>query len=79
MPKMGGEEATAARLQGVQPMIITIRSCIAARAIDSTWRAADVNSGAVYDIKAVSNPDEKNAWLEIMAVQGSPDAQGPTN
>jgi head-tail adaptor len=75
-PLKGGEEVTAARLQGVQPVIITVRASSETRQIDSTWRAYDAENGIAYDIKSVANTDEKNANLDIMATLGGPDAQG---
>lgn len=76
-PLRGGEEVTAARLQGTQPVIITVRSDSQTRTIDSTWRANDQRNGVVYDIKSISNNDEKNIYLDLMCVAGVGDAQGP--
>jgi head-tail adaptor len=70
MPKMGGESVLAARLTGTQPMLITVRVCDALREIGGDWRARDVRKGVVYNIKAISNPDEKREYLEILAVSG---------
>ena len=71
-PKMGGEEVTAARLQGTQPVIIRVYSCTAARLITSQDRAHDVRGDIFYNIKSISNPDERNIWLEMMCEAGKP-------
>jgi len=69
-PKMGGETVTAARLTGTQPMLIKVRICEALLGIGTDWRIRDTRSDVVYDIKAVSNPDQKKRFLEILAVSG---------
>lgn len=69
-PKMGGETVTASRLTGTQPMLITVRMCRALVDIGTDWRLRDVRSDVVYNIKSLSNPDEKKRFLEIMAVAG---------
>lgn len=74
-PKLGGEEVTAARLQGTQPVTITVRSDSQTRTIATTWRANDQRNGIAYDIKSISNPDQKNIYLELMCVAGVGDAQ----
>jgi len=70
---MGGEEVTAARLQGIQPVTIRVRSCATARTIGPQDRAVDVRRGIRYNIRSVSNPDERDIWIEMMC-----DAGGPT-
>jgi head-tail adaptor len=69
-PKLGSETVLASRLSGVQPMLITVRVCEALKAIGADWRIRDVRKDVVYDIKAISNPDEKREHLEILAVSG---------
>jgi head-tail adaptor len=55
----------------VQPYIIRIRSCIAARAVTPAWRVVDArNPARIFNITAAVDPDNKNAWLDIMATQG---------
>jgi head-tail adaptor len=70
VPKMGGETVLAARLTGAQPMLITVRSCAALKAIGTDWRIRDVRKDIVYDVRAISNPDERREFLEILAVSG---------
>lgn len=70
MPKLGGETVLAARLSGKQPMLITVRVCQALKPIGTDWRVVDVRKRLAYDIQAISNPDEKREYLEILAVAG---------
>lgn len=70
MPKMGGETVLASRLTGTQPMLVTVRMCGALKDIGSDWRIRDARSGAVYNIKSFTNPDEQKRYLEILAVGG---------
>ena len=71
IPLRGSEPVLAARLTGVQPFIIRIRSCIAAREVDMAWRIVDArNPARIFNITASVDPDNKNAWIEIMATQG---------
>lgn len=69
-PGLGSETVQAARLQGVQPYTITIRSSARTRAITPAWRAVDArNASRIFDIKAIANPDEWGRDLSIVAVQ----------
>jgi len=71
IPLKGSEPVIAARLTGVQPYILRIRSSIASRAMDTSWRAIDArNPARIFNITAIVDPSNKNAWLEIMATQG---------
>jgi head-tail adaptor len=69
-PKLGTETVLAARLSGVQPMLITVRVCQALADFGTDWRIRDVRKDIVYDVKAISNPDMKRQYLEILAVSG---------
>ncbi len=73
-PMRGGEQIVAARMAGRQPYIVTIRSSEQTRQITPAWRFVDARAGnrpdgeprRVLDIKAISDPDGKNAWLEAL-------------
>lgn len=70
-PLKGSEPVIASRLSGVQPFIIQIRSCRDARDATTAWRAVDArNPARIFNITSVANFDEKNAYLDLMAVQG---------
>lgn len=71
IPLKGGEGVMQSRLTGSQPVIIRIRSGAAAKLVTTGWRAVDArNAGRIYNITAVANMDQKNAYLDIMAVSG---------
>lgn len=71
IPQKGGEPVIAARLAGIQPYIIRIPSCDAARQVTTAWRAIDKrDTSRVFNITTVSNNDQKNRMIDIMATQG---------
>jgi len=65
----GGETVMADRLTGKQPAIITIRSSAFTRSLDTAWRLVD-SSGNAWNIRAITDPNGKRAWLEILAEKG---------
>lgn len=67
----GGEEVMAARLQAKQPAIITVRSDSMTRQADPSWRLRDAG-GALWNIRAITDPTGRRAWLEILAEKGVP-------
>ncbi len=70
MAKLGGEGVFASRVQGTQPFIMTVRSSTRTRAVDGSWRAVNARTGAIYNIKTSVNIDERNAYLELLVVEG---------
>ncbi|RVL78601.1 head-tail adaptor protein [Sinorhizobium meliloti] len=71
IPLRGGEPVQAARLVGVQPYTVRIRSCAAAREVNPSWRIVDArNASRVMNIRTVTNPDQKNAWLDLLVDDG---------
>lgn len=69
-PLVGSEVVQASRLTGKQPYVVTIRSSAAARVIDTTWQIQDARTDKTMNITAVTDPDGKRQWLEILAVEG---------
>ncbi|WP_100960403.1 phage head closure protein [Bosea sp. FBZP-16] len=65
----GGEEVMAGRLAGKQPAIITVRSSDISRRVDTAWRILDREDQA-WNIRAITDPTGKRAWLEILAEKG---------
>lgn len=65
----GGEGVIAARLQGSQPAVITIRSCVAARAITTDWRARDVRTGETYNVRTVSSSEDRS-YIDLLVEKG---------
>lgn len=69
-PLKGSEPVLAARLTGVQPFLLVVRGSARTRAVTPAWRAVNARTGAVYNIATVANPDERNAWLEMLVTEG---------
>ena len=69
-PLKGGETVLADRLQGVQPYVLTVRYCQAAKLLKPEWRARNLRSGEIYEIKSIANPDEKRQFIAVVAISG---------
>lgn len=65
-PLRGGEEVMAARLTGVQPAIFTVRYSALTAQLSPTWQLKTTD-GKDWDVKAVSDPDGRKLWLEVLA------------
>lgn len=71
IPLKGGEQVLAQRLSGTQPVVIRVRSSSFTRGIGADWRAVDVHSDAIYQVKAPpADMDQKRQYLDILAEQG---------
>jgi head-tail adaptor len=71
IPRMGTEAVMGARLQGLQPVTIRVRSHAATRGLDSTWRAVG-RSGEIYSIVSPPvNTDQQNRYIEMLATIGA--------
>lgn len=75
----GTESVMAARLEGKQPIVITIPNFSAARAITTDWRMRDLHDGTfdsggtwdgpTFNITQAPLPTQDRQWLELL-VQG---------
>ncbi|WP_352688135.1 head-tail adaptor protein [Mesorhizobium australicum] len=73
------ETVIAARLASTPLYYLTARSSVQSRSVTPAWRAIDARAGdndagqpkRAFDIKSVSNPDEQNAYLEMLLVEGT--------
>lgn len=72
MPLRGGEGVMAGRLQGTQPYVCTVRSSARMRNVTTAWQVVNARTGATYNITAVTNPDERNQYVDLLIVQGEP-------
>ena len=71
IPRMGTESVMGARLQGLQPLTIRVRSHTKTRALDATWRAVG-REGEVYEIVSPPvNVSQKNDYIEMLATIGA--------
>lgn len=68
-PLRGSEPVIAQRLQGVQPVVIKVRSSSDTRRITTAWRARDDRKGTLFNIRSVT-PDERRVYIEMIAEAG---------
>jgi head-tail adaptor len=66
---LGSETVLAARLEGRQPAVITVRTSTNSKRITHEWRAVDTRSGAVYALKEPPR-DAGLGFLEMLAELG---------
>lgn len=66
----GGESVMAARLEAREPVIVTVRACIAARRITNDWRATDMRDGTIYAVKEMPREADNRGHLEFLAMSG---------
>ena len=72
IPRMGSEAVMGARLQGLQPVTIRVRSHAATRGLDATWRAVDARTGEIYAITSPPvNVDQKSQYIDMLATIGT--------
>ena len=74
VPLRGGEEFTAARLEGRQPYAFTIYSNPMSRSIAETWRVVDVlRPSRVFSIVAPPiDPFGNRRFIDLLLVEGAP-------
>jgi head-tail adaptor len=66
----GSEQVLAQRLQGINPIVISVRSSALTRQVDATWRARLVRQGnKPLSIRSVI-PDQRDFYLEILCEAG---------
>lgn len=71
--KTGGEGVLAARLSGVQPIVIQVYDDSETRTIKANWRAVNEATGDIYSITSPPMPVRgKRVMLEMMAQSGVP-------
>jgi head-tail adaptor len=68
--KLGGEAVTAARLAGEQPVAVTVRMTEATLEITTDWRARNVRTGEIYNIRSIVDPDGGRTWRELLCQSG---------
>lgn len=67
----GTEPVIGQRLQGVQPVVVTVRDQAAARAVTSAWRIHDIRRGTVLAIRA-PKPSDKPGHIDFLCDTGRP-------
>jgi SPP1 family predicted phage head-tail adaptor len=73
-PRLGGETVEAARLTGRKPFVIRVRQSPATRQIDTDWRATNVHTGMIYNVRATADPHEGDSrhgqFVDMLAEAG---------
>jgi head-tail adaptor len=73
IPRLGGETVMAARLAGMQPMILRVRQSPDTAQITTDWKATD-EAGKIYNIRTVVDPlmgeGEAGKFYDMMAETG---------
>ena len=64
----GGEQVAAARLAGRRSFKIKVRSCVAARAVDETYRMRDLRRGPLAGVSGDTLPGERYNVVEVDAI-----------
>ena len=67
-PERGRETLAAGRLQSATMGVLRIRSSAAALLIDPSYRVTI--DGAAYQIRTITNPDQRNRFLEMVVEKG---------
>lgn len=65
----GGESVQAARLEGVQPLIVRVRVSEKTNRITPDWRMRDVRTSAVYAIRAITRSLDRG-YLDVLVQSG---------
>jgi head-tail adaptor len=69
----GTEAVQSARLEGRQPVVVTIRNSAQGRAVNADYRAVDARTGTTYNITAPPAITPDRQWIEILAISGAGD------
>lgn len=67
----GGENVVAARLSGLQPVLLTVRTSTLTKLIETHWRCRDLSTGEIFNIKNVRSESDREGYMDIL-VQHDP-------
>ena len=67
----GQETVMQSRLQGIQPVVVKVRSNSSTRRVTTGWRVRDVRNGVQYNIRAIT-PDERGFYIDMLCDAGIP-------
>lgn len=68
--RLGGEAVLAERLSGEQPVTITIWQSNQTRRITTDWRARDVRTGTIFNIKSIIDADDSRQQFDLLCQSG---------
>lgn len=70
-PLVGQEAVQAARLEGTQTVVITVRDSRDTHRVGSDWQIRNILDGVIYGIKGPPiNRDEKHGFFDILCQTG---------
>ena len=65
----GGEAVIASRLEGVQPILVRVRSTPETLQIEPDWQMRDVRTGVAYNIRSIAATTDRK-WLDLVVQSG---------
>ncbi|MGG9998681.1 head-tail adaptor protein [Pseudovibrio ascidiaceicola] len=68
----GGERVIGARLEGIQPAVVTVWRSPDTEAIQTSWRMKDLLSGTIYAIRS-KIPTDDRLYFELTCESGDID------
>jgi head-tail adaptor len=73
-PRVGSESVDAARLQGRQPYVCTVRYSKAMSKVTTAWQIVDARdaSRVLAVVSPFADPDGRNRWMEALVMDGAP-------
>ncbi len=66
----GGEVVIGARLQGKQPVVVTVHNTPETRQVTTEWRMRDRDDGTVFNIRSGPVPTDNRLYLEFTVESG---------
>jgi head-tail adaptor len=69
-PLKGGEAVMAARLGGVQPVLMRVRIDSQTQLIRPDWQAVDTRDGTIYAINSIADMEQRRQYYTIVAQAG---------
>jgi head-tail adaptor len=70
IPRFGGEQVMAGRLQSVQPFTLRVRQGTRTRRITTDWQAQNLKTGETFNIRTIADPNQKRMWLDLLIESG---------
>lgn len=66
----GSETVQAARLEGRQPVVVTVRNNPGSQQVESDWRMRDLETSTVYAVRSGPVPTDDRQFLEFTVESG---------
>lgn len=66
----GGEQVMAARLQGRQLTVFTVRDSSEMRAVQPEWQLTVVRTGTTYNVRSITEVADQPGYLDLLCESG---------